>query len=236
MRLPGLGPKRVRMLSEQLKIRDAADLKRAAEAGALRTVRGFGDKMVAQILQSLSRREAAGGTRRILYAEAARAADELLAYMRNSTRASKIEVAGSLRRKRDTIGDLDVLAISSEPGRVLERFVSYPRVKSTLASGDTKAAVLLDDGMQVDLRIVPAASYGAAMVYFTGSKAHCVHLRRIAQGRSLMLNEYGLYRDRKAIAGKTEESIYRALGLRSIAPELREDRGEIEAARLAAPD
>ena len=230
MHLPGLGPKRVRLLSERLKIRDAADLKRAAEAGALRTVRGFGEKMEAQILQSLSRREAPGESKRILCAEAARTAAELLAYMRKSVRGSKIEIAGSMRRKRDTIGDLDVLAISPHPGRVLERFLGYPGVKSKLASGDTKAAVLLNDGLQVDLRIVPAESYGAAMVYFTGSKAHCVHLRRIAQVAGLMLNEYGLYRDGKAIAGETEEGIYRALGLRLIAPELREDRGEIEAA------
>jgi len=236
MRLPGLGPKRVRLLSERLKIRDAADLKRAAEAGALQTVRGFGEKMEAQILQSLSRQQAAGEGKRILYAEAARAADELVAYMRKSVRGSKIEIAGSMRRKRDTIGDLDVLAISAQPGRVLERFLGYPGVKSKLASGETKAAVLLNDGMQVDLRVVPPESYGAAMVYFTGSKAHCVHLRRIAQGRELMLNEYGLYRGGKPIAGKTEEGIYRALGLRWIPPEIREDRGEVEAAAAEKDD
>jgi DNA polymerase (family X) len=229
LRVSGLGPKRVRLLSAELKIRDAADLKRAAEAGALRTVRGFGEKLQAHILQSLSRREAAGD-KRLQYAEAARIAAELMAWLSKPAVAERIEIAGSFRRKRDTIGDLDVLALSSHPERVVERFVSFARVKNTLGQGDTKASVVLDDGLQIDLRIVPSASYGAALVYFTGSKAHCVHLRRIAQGRGLMLNEYGLYRDEKIVAAKTEQAVYRALGIEWITPELREDRGEIEAA------
>ncbi len=233
LRVSGLGPKRVRLLSAELKIRDAAELKRAAEAGALRTVRGFGEKLEAQILKSLSRREAAGGAagdKRLQYAEAARIAAELMAWLSKPAVAEKIEIAGSFRRKRDTVGDLDVLALSAHPERVVERFVSFARVKNTLGQGDTKASVVLDDGLQIDLRIVPSASYGAALVYFTGSKAHCVHLRRIAQGRGLMLNEYGLYRDDKIVAAKTEPAVYRALGIEWITPELREDRGEIEAA------
>lgn len=229
LRIPGLGPKRVRLLSERLKVRDPADLKRAAEAGALRTVRGFGPKLEEHILQSLARHEAQGA-KRLQYADAARIAEELLAHLRRSSAVEQLETAGSFRRKRDTVGDLDLLAVSAHPERVVERFVAFPRVKQVLGTGDTKASVVLNGGLQVDLRVVPRESYGAALVYFTGSKAHGVHLRRIAQTRGLLLNEYGLYRDGKVIAGATEEDVYRALGLKWVPPELREDRGEVEAA------
>src|SRR5208337_810264 len=153
LNVSGLGPKRVRLLNERLKIKDAADLKRAAEAGALRTVRGFGEKLEAQILQSLAR-HAAEGAKRMQYAEAARTAEELLAHLRKSPGAPQVEIAGSFRRKRDTVGDLDVLAASSRPERVVERFVSFAGVQQVLGKGDTKANVVLSGGLQVDLRIV----------------------------------------------------------------------------------
>jgi DNA polymerase (family 10) len=227
LRVPGLGPKRVRLLSERLKVRDAQDLRRAAEAGALRTVRGFGEKLETHILQSLARLQAEGA-RRLQYIEAERTAQELLAHLRKV--ADEVEVAGSFRRRRDTVGDLDLLAVSANPERVIDRFAGFARVRQILGKGDTKGTVVLNDGLQVDLRVVPRKSYGAALVYFTGSKAHGVHLRKIAQSKDLLLNEYGLFRGGKAIAGESEAEIYRALGLQLIPPELREDRGEIEAA------
>ena len=229
LRIPGLGPKRVRLLGERLKIRDAADLKRAAEAGALRTIRGFGEKIEERILQSLARFQAEG-VKRLQYAEAEKLADEILAHLKKSPAVECVEIAGSFRRRRETVGDLDVLAISAKPERVVERFLKFPPVRTVLGAGQTKATVVLSGGLQVDLRIVPRKSYGAALIYFTGSKAHGVHIRRVAQDRGLLLNEYGLMRGNKTIAGATEEDVYRALGLDWMPPEMREDRGEVEAA------
>jgi DNA polymerase (family X) len=227
--IPGLGPKRVRILAEHLGIHDRTGLKRAAEAGALRKIHGFGRKIEERILQSLAEEERAPANR-LLYPEAAGMAESLLAHLRKSAAVKRLEVAGSLRRKRETVGDLDVLATSPKPKLVMKQLLSYPSIAQTLGSGETKSTVVLKGGFQVDLRVVPQESYGAAMVYFTGSKAHGVHLRRIAQAKGLLLNEYGLFRGNKAIAGKDEEDIYRVLGLQWIAPELREDRGEVEAA------
>lgn len=229
MNLPALGPKRVKQLHDELKVTSLADLKKAIDSGALGTIRGFGPKMEESLKQALARRPETT-PKRWLYSEAAIEVDALMKYMRKCRAIEKIEVAGSFRRKRDTVGDLDVLAISSDPAEVMKRFVAYPRVAKTIGSGETKTTVALKDGLQVDLRVVPVESYGAALVYFTGSKDHCVHIRRIAQRMELSLNEYGLYRGKKSIAGKTEEEIYSALGLEWIAPELREDRGEVKAA------
>lgn len=229
MNLPALGPKRVKQLHDELKVTSLADLKKAIDSGALGTIRGFGPKMEESLKQALARRPETT-PKRWLYSEAAIEVDALMKYMRKCPAIEKIEVAGSFRRKRDTVGDLDVLAISSDPAEVMKRFVAYPRVAKTIGSGETKTTVALKDGLQVDLRVVPVESYGAALVYFTGSKDHCVHIRRIAQRMELSLNEYGLYRGKKSIAGKTEEEIYSALGLEWIAPELREDRGEVKAA------
>lgn len=229
MHLPGLGPKRVRQLHEELGIKSRDDLKNAVESGAIRSIRGFGAKME-QTLKDVLAKKVATASKRWLYADAAVEVEALLTYLRACPAIERVEVAGSFRRKRDNVGDIDMLAISSDPAQVMKRFVEYPRVAQTLGSGDTKTTVMLHDGLQVDLRVVPAESYGAALVYFTGSKDHCVHIRRIAQRMELSLNEYGLLRGTDSIAGKTEEEVYQALGLEWIAPELREDRGEIKAA------
>lgn len=228
-RIPGLGPKRLRLLAERLGIHGAADLERAALSGALSTIHGFGPKLEQQLLKSLAhlRQEPA---RRLPYAEAARAASALTAHLRKCPAVERLEVAGSFRRRRETVGDLDLLAVASNPESVMRQLLSFSGRGEVLGAGETKGSVRLRDGLQIDLRVVAAESYGAALVYFTGSKAHCVHLRRLAQGLGLMLNEYGLYRDGKAIAGAQEEEVYRALGLEFIAPELREDRGELAAA------
>lgn len=228
-RIPGLGPKRLRLIADRLGIRSAAELKRAAEAGALRTIRGFGPKLEEQLLTSLAhhREEQA---RRLPYAEAARIARALTAHLRKSPAVERLEVAGSLRRRRESVGDLDLLAVSSDPEPVMRQLLSFPGLSEVLGSGATRSSVRLSGGLQVDLRVVARQSYGAALVYFTGSQAHGVHLRRLAQGQGLLLNEYGLYRGGEPIAGAEEEELYRALGLEFIPPELREDRGELEAA------
>ncbi len=229
MGLPGLGPKRVRALAEELGIKSVADLRRAIDSGALESLRGFGKKTAERLKETLEKRPETEA-RRWLYAEAAGEVDELVAYLKKSRAVEIVEAAGSFRRKRDTVGDLDMLAISSKPAEVMERLLAYPKIEQVLGSGETKSTVVLKGGLQVDLRVVARESYGAAMVYFTGSKAHGVHIRRIAQKKGLMLNEYGLLRGERPIAGRTEEEIYEKLGLQWIAPELREDRGEVEAA------
>ena len=229
LRLPGLGPKRVRLLKDKLRIRDVEDLKKAIEAGALRTVRGFGPKMEQHLTQALGE-ERQTVKPRLMFAEAAQSAHALLKYMREARAVEQVEVAGSFRRCKETVGDLDVLAISAAPVAVMDHFVGFSGVEKVLGKGETKTSVELSGGLQVDLRVVPRESYGAALVYFTGSQAHCIHLRRAAQSAGMLLNEYGLFRGDERVAGASEEEVYGALGLPFIAPELREDRGEIEAA------
>jgi DNA polymerase (family 10) len=229
MKLPALGPKRVRQLHDELGIKSLDDLKNALESGALRSIRGFGLKMEESIRCALDRR-IQFATKRWLYADASSEVEQLLAHLRGCEAVVKIEVAGSFRRRRDTVGDLDLLAISNDAPAVMRRLAEYPHLAQTVGLGDTKSTVILQDGLQVDLRVLPEESYGAALIYFTGSKDHCVHIRRIAQRMELSLNEYGLFRGQESIAGRTEEEVYRALGLAWVAPELREDRGEIRAA------
>jgi DNA polymerase (family X) len=229
-RIHGLGPKRIKLLHEELGVRDLPSLERAADAAAIAKVRGLGAKLQEQVLKALKEREAEP-EKRMLYSEAGRIVEKLLAHMKKCRAVTKLEVAGSFRRRRDTVGDLDILAISTQPAAVMHQMISYDGVKDTLGSGPTKTSVMLSDGLQVDLRVVERKSYGAAMLYFTGSKAHNVHLRRIAQARHLLLNEYGLFKGEKAVAGVDEKGVYRALGLEWIEPELREDRGEIEASQ-----
>jgi DNA polymerase (family 10) len=230
MRMPALGPKRVKQLHDELGINSLDDLKSALEAGAIRTIRGFGPKMEESLRHALTRRIQVT-SERWLYAEAAIEVEALLNHLRGCAAVARLEAAGSFRRRRESVGDLDLLAISNDAPAVMKRLVEYPHVAQTVGVGDTKTTVVLDDGLQVDLRVLPEESYGAALIYFTGSKDHCVHLRRIAQRMELSLNEYGLFRGLESIAGRTEEEVYRALGLDWIAPELREDRGEIKAAR-----
>ncbi len=232
LRLPSLGPKRVRLLSDRLRIRDLNDLKNAIEAGALRTVRGFGPKMEKQLTVALAEDRPADQPRR-MFSEAAQSAQALLSYLRRLTAIEQVEVAGSFRRKKETVGDLDLLAISTTPEAVMDHLVHFAGIRRVLGQGETKSSVVLSGGLQVDLRVVPRESYGTALVYFTGSQAHCIHLRRVAQSSGMLLNEYGLFRGTERVAGATEEELYCALGLHWITPELREDRGEVEAAAEA---
>ena len=227
--IPGLGPKRLKLLIDILKIRGRDDLEKALRSEALRKIPGFGPKLEDRIRESLLQHEA-GQSKRMLYAEATRIAAQIEAHLRKCTAVREFELAGSFRRRRETIGDLDAVAASADSAAVMKHFTAFAGITQVIASGETKTSVVLKGGLQVDLRVVPAKSFGAALTYFTGSKAHNVHLRRLAQARGLLLNEYGLFRGRAAVAGRTEEEIYRALGLSWMPPELREDRGEIEAA------
>ncbi|HVO08830.1 MAG TPA: DNA polymerase/3'-5' exonuclease PolX [Burkholderiaceae bacterium] len=229
LKIPGLGPHRVAALRKALDITTMDQLQRAAKDGRIRSVRGFGEKLEKEILQATAAR--VDQARRFKLAEAAPVADALLAGLRAVPGVEQAVAAGSLRRRRDTVGDLDLLVTVRHDNDVVAQFVSQPGVRQVLAHGHTRGSVILDSGMQVDLRVVPRESFGAALQYFTGSKAHNIALRRLGQERGLKINEYGVFRDSQRIAGATEASVYRSVGLPYIEPELREDRGELDAAR-----
>lgn len=229
MKIEGLGPKRVRTLYKKLRIRSLSDLQRAAERGRIRGLAGFGPKMEQAILQRASR--FAGEPQRTPLLEAEDIAAPLVDYLRRTEGVHEVEIAGSFRRRRETVGDLDILVTARRGSPVMERLTAYDEIDEIVSMGKTRATVRLHSGMQVDLRVVPRISYGAALYYFTGSKAHNIALRRIAAGKGLKINEYGVFRGNKRLAGKTEAEVLKSVGLPFIAPELREDRGEIEAAR-----
>ncbi|MEK6802835.1 MAG: DNA polymerase/3'-5' exonuclease PolX [Nitrospirota bacterium] len=229
LQIPGLGPKRVKALSRELHIRSVPELQKAAQEGRVRALPGFGEKTEQHILDALTVR--VRKDRRFKLAVAAQYAEALVAYLRQSPGASRVMAAGSYRRGRETIGDLDILVTARQSGSVMERFVAYPEVEEVLAQGETKASVRLKSQLQVDLRVVPDDCYGAALQYFTGSKDHSVVLRQLAQQRGLKISEYGVFRGELRVAGETEESVYAAVGLPWIPPELRENRGEFEAAK-----
>jgi DNA polymerase (family X) len=230
LRLQGVGPKTVALLYTVLNIRTVDELADAARSGRLRELKGMGARKEGLILKAVAERQKDSG--RHLLADTASAAAELTGYLRERAPSVDFIPVGSLRRGCETCGDIDVLAIGAEP-TVMEIFATYPKVERVLGHGDTKSSVLLRGGYQADLRLVQPESRGAAMQYFTGSKAHNIVLRDRAIQRGLKLNEYGLFRmpDEERVAGDTEEGIYEALDLAWIAPELRENRGEIEAAQ-----
>jgi len=229
LKVPGLGPKRVQTLYHKLGIRTLDDLRNAAQKGRVRALQGFGAKTEQHILEQLQARMSEA--KRFKLAIATQYAESFIAYLKTSGGVEQIVAAGSYRRAKETIGDLDLLVTARSGSPVVERFVSYPEVEEVLAQGTTKASVRLACRLQVDLRVVPEASYGAALQYFTGSKEHNVLLRQLAQQQGLKLNEYGLFKGDQSMAGATEESVYAAVGLPWIPPELRENRGEFEAAR-----
>ncbi|MFZ5790204.1 MAG: DNA polymerase/3'-5' exonuclease PolX [Pseudomonadota bacterium] len=229
LRVPGIGPKRAKLLHDKLGIASLAGLERAAAAGKLEGLPGFGAKSIAGIAGAAKKETVK--PRRLLLAAATPEAEALVKHLEGAAGLGRCVVAGSYRRARETVGDLDILATARDSAPVIERFVAYDRVAKVLAKGPTRATVVLASGLQVDLRVVPTESYGAALVYFTGSKAHNIAIRKIAQARGLKINEYGVFKGDRAVAGESEESVYRAVGLRFIPPELREDQGEVEAAR-----
>lgn len=228
LRLPGLGPKRVKTLYDDLKIQTLEELAAAAREGRIRKIKGFGEKIEAGILRAIETRQQEG--RRFRRAAIAPYAEALCAHLRAVPGVKHVEPAGSYRRARETIGDLDILVEAEDSKAVMQAFVEYDEVQQVLAHGETKSSARLRSGLQVDVRVVPAESFGAALQYFTGSKEHNIAVRKIAQSKGLKVNEYGVMRGDERIAGRTEEEVYGALGLRVPPPEIREDRGEIERA------
>lgn len=229
LQIPGLGPKRVQALYRNLDIGTMEQLHAAAREEKIRALEGFGAKTEAMILQALDRR--ADTAQRFLLATAALHAEPLKKYLTKIPGVKRVVIAGSYRRARETVGDLDIVVVAKRGATVMDRFCNYPAVTRVVSKGDTRSTVILSNGLQVDLRAVPAVSFGAALYYFTGSKAHNIATRRIAQLQGLKINEYGVFRGERRIAGNTEQSVFRAIGLPYIPPELRENRGEIEAAR-----
>lgn len=227
--IEGVGPKSVKLLYEKLGIKKVADLEDAARAGKIRKLPHFGEKMEQKVLKGIEFLKQGSG--RFPLGAVLPLIMEIEKRLRGLPEVDEVVVAGSTRRRKETVGDADILAVSRKPEKVMDFFVSMPEVMYVHGQGKTKTMVKLKNGMDVDLRVVPKESFGAALNYFTGSKDHNVALRRIAQEKGLKLNEYGLFRGAKRIAGETEEEIYKALGLSLIPPELRENQGEIEAAR-----
>jgi len=228
--IPSLGPKKVASLYKNLGITTIKELQKACVEGKLRALDGFGEITERNILRGIQLLEKTSG--RVLLYIAYTDGSNYIDYLKKCNKIEKISVAGSLRRMKETIGDLDILASSEYPDEVMEYFVKYHDVQNVLMKGSTKTSVLLHDNLQVDLRVVKKESYGSALQYFTGSKEHNVTMRSLAIKKGYKLNEYGLFDKKtdKYIAGKTEEEIYKKLGLSYIEPELRENRGEIEEA------
>ena len=232
LRIPGLGPKRVKLFHEQLKVNSARDLKDALEKGQLAKLPGIGPKLLDKIREGVSDSATTAQTRMVLH-EAEQYARAIVEYLNAGGGIDEIDVAGSFRRRKETIGDLDIV-VTCAPARaaaIIQRFVKFSEVTQVAAQGDTRATVRLSSGLQVDLRVVEPSCFGAAMQYFTGSQAHNIELRKIAQAKKLKLNEYGVFRGSKCIAGRTEQDVYAALGLDWIPPEMRENRGEIALAK-----
>jgi DNA polymerase (family 10) len=226
--IPGIGPKRARALFESLDIRSLDDLKSAAEDGKIADIDGFGPKTQAKIKDELAKGDITEHRLRLAIVEDF--AKPLLDYVQELDGVEKAEIAGSYRRRKETVGDLDILATAEDGKPVIDRFTEYDEVDEVVSQGKTRSTVRLRSGLQVDLRVVPDISFGAAMHYYTGSKAHNIACRRRAIDRGLKLNEYGVFDGKRRVAGATEEEVYDTISLPWIAPVLREDRGEIEAA------
>ncbi len=236
LQVRGIGPKKVAVLWQQLGITDLATLEQAAKHHRLRRIKGFGDKTEENLLKAIETYRQ--GQARALLWDAALLVDAVRAHLERAAPVARFEAAGSFRRMRETVGDVDLLVTTPDAKAVTRAFTSFPSIKQVYSEGDIKSSVLVEyqgyDGgphlLQIDLEVLEAGSWGAGLQYFTGSKDHNVHLRGMAVEKGLKLNEYGVFRGEEKIAGATEEDVYRAVGLPWIPPELREDRGEIEAA------
>jgi len=227
--IEGVGPKTIKTLYEKLKIKTVDELEKAAREGKIRKLKGFGEKSEQNILKSIEFFKRSSG--RFILGFIFPTIKEIENRLQKLPYVKKAVVAGSVRRMKETIGDADILVISDEPQKVMDYFVSMPEVIDIIGKGDTKSSVKLNIGLNVDIRVVPEKSFGAALQYFTGSKEHNVELRKIAISKGWKLSEYGLFdKNGNQIAGETEEDIYEKLGLQWIPPELRENTGEIEAA------
>ncbi len=228
-KIRGLGPKRVKALYRSLDVRDLKDLKKAAETEKIHELKGFGKKMERSILENLEQME--GKEERIKLIKAEQRAKPLLAYLKKTKGVKEVVLAGSFRRRKESIGDLDILVTCENGSRVMNRFTNYEDVLKVISKGKTRSSVVLRSGLHVDLRVLSRVSYGAALHYFTGSKSHNIAIRGLAVNKKIKINEYGVFKKEKRIAGKTEKEVYDAVGLSFIEPELRENRGEVEAAQ-----
>ena len=228
MKIPGLGPKRVKALYDKLGITNLEDLKKAGEEGKIMELKGFGEKTEKVILEEIGREKK---EIRIKLNVAQEVGSDIVTYLKKVKDVKEVVVAGSYRRKKETVADLDVLAACKGSSKVIDAFVNYENVGKVMAKGETRSTVILHSGIQMDLRAVPEASYGAALHYFTGSKAHNIAIRSLGVKKGLKINEYGVFKGKKRIAGKTEEEVFAQVDLPFIEPELRENWGEIEAAQ-----
>jgi DNA polymerase (family 10) len=228
LEVPGLGPRKVKALYNALRIDSLNSLEKAAKEKKIRRIKGFGEKTEENILKEI--RHHTNDKKRLRLAEAEQIARPLVDYLKRSKGVKDVTLAGSFRRRKETVGDLDILATCRKGTTVMDRFVNYENVDTVVSHGETRSTVILHSGLQVDLRVLPQVSYGAAMHYFTGSKGHNIAVRKIAQKKRLKINEYAVYKKDKRIAGKTETAVFKKVGLPYIEPELREDRGEIQAA------
>ena len=231
LRIPGLGPKRVRAPYEDLDVQSLEQLLRAASDGRIRELPRFGKKLEDRIVEAVQAQ--LSKVRRFKLAVAAQYAEPLIAYLKTTLGVGQVVIAGSFRRMRETVGDLDILARAQPSNSVMERFVQYEEVREVLSHGDTRGSVVLKSGLQVDIRVVAPESFGAALHYFTGSKAHNIVIRKLAQVKGLKVNEYGVFRGARRISGDTEQSVYACVGLPYIESELREDHGGIELVDMA---
>ena len=229
MDIPGMGPKTLSLIHREKGIGNLSQLEKAVEDGSLIGLPGIGEKKVENIKRGIELLKQSKG--RMNLGIAFPLAKRIVEALREKTGLRKIEWAGSLRRMRENIGDIDILATGPNHEKIVTTFTHLPEVKEVLASGETKASVIVEGGVQIDLRVVEEDSYGAALQYFTGSKGHNIHLRGIAKAKGIKINEYGVFKGEKKIGGKEEKDVYKVLGMGWIEPELREDRGEIEAAQ-----
>ncbi|HKJ70729.1 MAG TPA: DNA polymerase/3'-5' exonuclease PolX [Gammaproteobacteria bacterium] len=229
MHIKGLGPKRVKALYDGLGIDSLEDLEAAARSGRIRELEGFGAKTEQALLEGIERLKDSG-ERRTRLADAEAVAEPLKDYLARVSGVETVEVAGSYRRRKETVGDLDILVACADSGPVMDAFTGYDEVSEVASRGETRSTVWLRSGLQVDLRVVPRASFGAALHYFTGSRAHNIAIRQRGVARGLKVNEYGVFRGEERLTGDSEEAVYAAVELPWMPPELREDRGEIAAA------
>jgi len=226
--IEGMGPKRAKLLYQKLGIRNVKDLEKAAKSHKIASLEGFGEKTEKNILEGIAFLKRSKG--RFLLGEILPRVKDILEKLKSLKEVEQISEAGSVRRKKETIGDVDILITAKNPKKVMDFFVKLPGITKVWGKGATKSSIKLEEGLDVDLRVVGKKSFGSALQYFTGSKEHNIVLRRIAIEKGMKLNEYGLYKGKKMIAGWYENGIYKALGLAWIEPELRENQGEIEAA------
>ncbi len=229
--LSGLGPKKLKKLRDELGVENVSELEKACKAGELESLDGMGAKTQDKLLAAIKHFKKSEG--RMLLPEATYFAAKIVEYLSKSRNFKKIEQAGSLRRGRETIGDLDILAVADNAGAAMDYFTNYPDAAEIIVKGATKSSISLKEGPQIDLRIVDEASFGAALVYFTGSKQHNIEMRKIARRKGYKVNEYGVFsvKSGRKVAGRTEEEVYEKIGMSWIPPEMRENRGEIELSR-----